>query len=66
MCRQMADGLLSHAVSVATLPEGGLKREIGLWQGTALNIIDMVGIGPFVTLPLILACLLYTSPSPRD
>src|ERR1039457_5255522 len=25
-----------------------LKREIGLWQGTALNIIDMVGIGPFL------------------
>src|ERR1039457_2399296 len=34
-----------------------LKREIGLWQGTALNIIDMVGIGPFVTLPLILAAM---------
>src|SRR5512140_2600767 len=36
---------------------GGLKREIGLWQGTALNVIDMVGIGPFVTLPLILAAM---------
>jgi fructoselysine transporter len=34
-----------------------LRREIGLWQGTALNIIDMVGIGPFVTLPLILAAM---------
>ena len=34
-----------------------LKREIGLWQGTALNVIDMVGIGPFVTLPLILAAM---------
>jgi len=37
--------------------EGSLKREIGVWQGTALNIIDMVGIGPFVTLPLILAAM---------
>ncbi len=36
---------------------GGLRREIGLWQGTALNVIDMVGIGPFVTLPLILAAM---------
>jgi amino acid transporter len=36
---------------------GALKREIGLWQGTALNVIDMVGIGPFVTLPLILAAM---------
>ncbi|MEO8585223.1 MAG: amino acid permease, partial [Acidobacteriota bacterium] len=35
----------------------GLRRDIGLWQGTALNIIDMVGIGPFVTLPLILAAM---------
>ena len=34
-----------------------LRREIGLWQGTALNIIDMVGIGPFLTLPLILAAM---------
>ena len=36
-------------------PAGGLRREIGLWQGTALNVTDMVGIGPFLTLPLILA-----------
>ena len=36
---------------------GGLRREIGLWQGTALNVTDMVGIGPFVTLPLILAAM---------
>jgi amino acid transporter len=38
-------------------PGTGLRREIGLWQGTALNVIDMVGIGPFVTLPLILAAM---------
>lgn len=35
----------------------GLRREIGFWQGTALNFIDMVGIGPFLTLPLILAAM---------
>ena len=44
-------------MAVAGANEGGLKRDIGLWQGTALNIIDMVGIGPFVTLPLILAAM---------
>src|SRR5450830_1872491 len=44
-------------MSVSPAPEGVLKREIGLFQGTALNIIDMVGIGPFVTLPLILAAM---------
>lgn len=34
------------------MPE--LKREIGLWRGIALNMIDMVGIGPFITIPYIL------------
>ncbi|HKR64779.1 MAG TPA: amino acid permease [Thermoanaerobaculia bacterium] len=32
-----------------------LKREIGLYRGVALNMIDMVGIGPFITIPFILA-----------
>ena len=34
-----------------------LKREIGLWRGVALNMIDMVGIGPFITIPLILTAM---------
>jgi amino acid transporter len=34
-----------------------LKREIGLWRGTALNMIDMVGIGPFITIPYILSAM---------
>ena len=34
-----------------------LKRDIGLWRGIALNMIDMVGIGPFITIPLILAAM---------
>ncbi|GAB3962409.1 APC family permease [Spirosoma harenae] len=31
-----------------------LPRSLTLLQGTALNMIDMVGIGPFVVLPLII------------
>jgi fructoselysine transporter len=31
-----------------------LRRRLGLVQATALNMIDMVGIGPFVTLPLVM------------
>jgi len=31
-----------------------LQRSLGLTQATVLNMIDMVGIGPFITLPLIL------------
>jgi len=34
-----------------------LKRDIGLWRGIALNMIDMVGIGPFITIPLILTAM---------
>ena len=34
-----------------------LQREIGLWRGVALNMIDMVGIGPFITIPLILSAM---------
>jgi len=32
----------------------GLAREVGLREATALNIIDMIGVGPFVTIPLII------------
>jgi fructoselysine transporter len=37
--------------------EKGLKRELSLTHATVLNMIDMVGIGPFVTLPIILFAL---------
>lgn len=32
-----------------------LHRQLGLLQGTALNMSNMVGIGPFITIPLIIA-----------
>ena len=35
--------------------EEKLVRGLGLKEATALNMIDMVGIGPFITIPLILA-----------
>src|SRR6184192_4035642 len=38
-------------------PPPTLHREIGLWRGVALNMIDMVGIGPFITIPLILTAM---------
>jgi amino acid transporter len=34
-----------------------LRREIGMWRGVALNVIDMVGIGPFITIPLIVSAM---------
>jgi APA family basic amino acid/polyamine antiporter len=35
----------------------GLRRELGLLQATALAITDMVGIGPYITIPLFLATM---------
>jgi amino acid transporter len=34
-----------------------LKREIGLLQASAINMIDMVGIGPFVVMPLVISMM---------
>jgi len=31
-----------------------LQRKLGLFQSTVLNMIDMVGIGPFVTMPIVI------------
>src|SRR2546429_1801550 len=36
-------------------PSHGFIRSIGLLQGTAVNMTQMVGIGPFVTIPLMVA-----------
>jgi APA family basic amino acid/polyamine antiporter len=34
-----------------------LIRGIGLGSATALNMIDMIGVGPFITMPLILSAM---------
>ena len=34
-----------------------LQRNLGLFQSTVLNMIDMVGIGPFVTLPIVIGLM---------
>jgi APA family basic amino acid/polyamine antiporter len=35
----------------------GLVRGLGLLEATALNMTNMVGVGPFITIPLIIAAL---------
>ena len=37
--------------------EPGLARGIGLVQATSLNVANMVGVGPFITIPLFLAAM---------
>jgi amino acid transporter len=41
----------------ATSNDGGLIRGVGLWHATTLNMIDMIGVGPFVTMPLMIAAM---------
>ena len=36
-------------------PRPGLTRKVGLFQATAINMSQMCGIGPFVTIPLMVA-----------
>ena len=33
------------------------NRSLGLFQSTVLNMIDMVGIGPFITMPIVIGLL---------
>jgi fructoselysine transporter len=37
--------------------EGKLIRGLGLKEATALNLIDMVGIGPFITIPFVIGAM---------
>jgi amino acid transporter len=40
-----------------TQKKEGLVRSLGLLQATALNMSNMVGVGPFITIPLIIASM---------
>ncbi len=41
----------------ATTPSPHLSRELGQGSALALNMLEMVGVGPFITLPLIVAAM---------
>src|ERR1700694_3487233 len=38
-------------------PPPSLIRGVGLSSATALNMIDMIGVGPFITIPLIVGAM---------
>jgi amino acid transporter len=42
---------------MTTESAGSLQRRFGLVQATALNMINMIGIGPFITIPLLMTAL---------
>jgi len=37
--------------------EGELPRGLGFWQAVSLNVANMVGIGPFITIPAFIAAM---------
>lgn len=39
------------------MSSNSMQRRLGLFHSTVLNMIDMVGIGPFVTLPIVMSLL---------
>ena len=39
------------------MPAPVLERRLSLAQATAINMIDMVGIGPFITLPMVIGMM---------
>ena len=42
---------------MTTPPQPTLVRSLGLLQATALNMSNMVGVGPFITIPLMIATM---------
>ncbi len=45
------------ATSTIPDPDNKLIRGLGLGSATALNMIDMIGVGPFITIPLIVTAM---------
>jgi amino acid transporter len=51
---------MSSPISVEPVPpstEHHLQRRFGLLQATALNMSNMIGIGPFITVPVLMAAM---------
>jgi basic amino acid/polyamine antiporter, APA family len=53
---------LSPAQPAVPKTEPELQRGIGFWQAAALNMSNMVGIGPFITIPLLMSAAGLTGP----
>jgi amino acid transporter len=45
------------APATEAAPPGALPRRFGLLQATALNMTNMIGVGPFITIPLLMTAL---------
>src|SRR5258707_10928643 len=47
----------SQTPSQADAGSPSLIRGMGLWSATSLNMIDMIGVGPFITMPLVVSAM---------
>src|SRR5579859_429069 len=47
----------SRAMAQSQSEAPHLVRGLGLWGATALNMVDMIGVGPFITIPVILEAM---------
>ncbi len=45
--------------SIAATPPARLERRIGLRSAVLFNMLEMIGVGPFITLPLVIAAAGY-------
>ena len=45
---------IDHSVHA---PPPALEQRLGFWSATALNMSNMIGVGPFITLPALMATL---------
>jgi len=46
---------MTSSSSIPATPNGNLVRRIGLRSAVLFNMLEMIGVGPFITLPLIIA-----------
>lgn len=53
----MSSSTTPGASGTATPPQPTLERKVGLLQATAINMTQMCGIGPFVTIPAMVATI---------
>ena len=42
-------------IDTSTGTKAGLERRIGLRSAVLFNMLEMIGVGPFITLPLVIA-----------
>jgi len=53
----MADGKIASAAPDSQAATPHLERRVGLASAVSLNMMYMIGVGPFITLPLIVAAM---------